>query len=120
MRQSPEKMQSRMVSRSDGLKKSLTPIGALAREQDRQFQRPSVLHQADAVGIALGQADLVQQGIGAIGVIDRPHGAEFGVEQRTLRKNRIGRLHAQPQIDHLVDLAAVDGDRQRPAEAHIA
>ena len=45
---------------------------------------------------------------------------EFVVEQRALRQHGVAAFDAEAEIDHLVDLAAVDGDRQRAAEAHVA
>ena len=44
----------------------------------------------------------------------------FRLEERALRQHRVGAFLAQPVEHRHVDLAPVDGERQRAAEAHVA
>ena len=81
---------------------------------------PSIGQQAEAVLVALGQADLVEQLVGR-GDIEGGIGLlEFGLVQRAFRQHRIGALPGQAVVDDLVDLMPVDGQRQGAAEAHVA
>src|SRR5206468_10324553 len=41
-------------------------------------------------------------------------------EQGARRQNRIGACAGQAEVDDLIDLMTVDGERQRPAIAHVA
>ncbi|MCY1301796.1 hypothetical protein D9M70_514290 [compost metagenome] len=52
-------------------------------------------------------------------IVGHPSIGELRTEQRAVRQNRVGALLGQAVEDCLVDLGAVDGQRERTANAHI-
>ena len=91
----------------------------LAGGMDHDLQRAPVRQQADALGVALGQADLVEQAVGLLRI-------EFGEELRPLRlverrgrQRGVVRRPGQTEEDDVGDLLPVDAERQRPPEPHV-
>ena len=75
--------------------------------------------QADAIGTALRQADLVEELVGELGVVLCPLGRILRLEQLgTLHDRIVGGL-GKAEIDDLVQLVAVDGHRQGATEADV-
>jgi hypothetical protein len=134
MTDSPAKTLFRSVSRSEGFVKRPTPIcrhvpdqlgghrllRTLAGGLDDDLQRPPIRQRAQIVAVAVRQPDLIQELVGLVDVEGGPCRQIGFVEQRALRQYGVAALGGEPQIDHLVDLAAIDAERQRAAEADVA
>ena len=118
--------------RSSGLSSTLRPIASQYSFQggsrvdqlagavlDQQQHRLAVLADAEAVAVARGQTHLVQQAVGRLGVM-------LGVGLRPLLLEEAGRRqdgglarHQQAVVDDVVDLGAVDRQRQGAPEAQV-
>ena len=95
-------------------------FGVFAGMLDHDDRRLPVGHQADAVGVALLEADLVQELVGLLEIVGRPLGGVLGLEQHRARHDGVVGGLGEPDERHLVELVAVYGERQRPAEADVA
>ena len=76
--------------------------------------------QAEALGVLLGQPDLVQQVVRLLEVEGGPLEAPLGpgvLGRAVLGHQRAGRAH--PEEERLVELVAVDPHRERPAEVDV-
>ena len=93
---------------------------ALAHRLHDQLERAPIRHQPGAVAAPLGQPDLVQQRIRRLGVEARPSRGQALVVQRAERQRRVGGGLGEVEVEGAVDDLAVDAQRQRPAEAHVA
>jgi len=95
-------------------------LGRLAGILDDDVERPPVRQLAlAALAVAL-QADQVEQPVGLVRIETGPGLAVFRAVERALRQHRVLPLDRQTEIDHLVDLVPVGGERQGPPEADVA
>ena len=133
---SPAKTRLRRTVRSCGFTKSFTPISrqnsrdqrqavdheaALAVGLDDDLELAAVGQQADARAVALGQADLVEQARG----LGRDRKSAFSVRSigwnsGLSRHDGVVALDAEAEQQRVVEGLAVDAERQRAAEAHVA
>ncbi len=94
-------------------------LGLFARMLDDDSRGAAVGQQAETLAVLLGEADLVQQLVGQLGIVVGPLGRVLGLEQLGARHDRVVRGLRETDIDDLVQFLAVDCQRQRPAEAHV-
>ena len=70
--------------------------------------------------VALGQAEAVEKLVGEVGIVLRPLRLVLVLEERRFRQHRVVRRDRDPVEDRVVDVVAVDRDRQRAAEIGVA
>ena len=87
---------------------------------DDELELAPVRQQAEVLAVAARQADLVEQSVGVREIVLRPGVAQLGLVERAARQHRVGAGLRQAEIHDLVDLAPVDGERKRAAEARVA
>ena len=95
-------------------------LGLLAGRLDDDLQRPAVRQKPDAVAVALGQAEPVEQLVGEIGIVLRPLRLILVLEERRFRQHGVVRRHRDAVEDRVVDVVAVDRHRERAAEIGVA
>jgi hypothetical protein len=124
-----------MESRSDGFMYKPTPyllpgirdqlehialFRTLAGRLDDDLEWAAIRQHAQVVAVPVGQPDIVQQPIGLVDVECGPCVKIGFVEQWALRQHGVAAFRGESQVDRLIDLAAIDGERQRATEAHVA
>src|SRR5262245_8748164 len=95
-------------------------VGRTRHRHDQAQPALPVTAQAVALGVLLVQPNRIQHGVGLLRVIGSPHGTVLGTWEVRIaldRHYRPGRTGPEPE--YLVDLLAVDGDSQGPAEVSV-
>ena len=95
-------------------------FGVLARRLDDDVHGAPVGQQADAEMVPRRQAQLVQEPVGPIQIEAGPPRAVLLPVELASGLDRVVALDGEPEINHLVDLVAVDGKGQRPPEIRLA
>ena len=95
-------------------------LHAFAGGLDDDLGWTPVRQHADAVVVDCVQTDLIEQGLRLLWIVLYPGLCIFGPVERTFRKHRVGADIGQAVEHRLVDLVAVDGQRQRAPHPHIA
>ena len=84
-----------------------------------QGERRAVRELAQAVAVLVAQADVVQKRAGTAWVVLRVGGGELRLEVAAARMRGHLPRHAAPEVDDLVHLNAVDGERERLPKALV-
>ena len=111
------------ADRDEILLDQVEDVGLLGRGAgglDGEFQASPVREMADALAVALGKADLVEQAVG-LGEVRRHVELRQGlVIERAFRQRSVAALLGEAEEDDAVDVAPVDRQRKCAAIADIA